>query len=714
MRYMKYLAALIAFGVVSAAIYLWTPAGPKVDESDIRDMARGYDTRIIRDEWGVPHIFGATDPDTAFGLGYAHAEDDWETIQTVLQSSRGMSAQYQGKAVAPADYLFDLFKVDEAVREKVPTHLREETRAMARAYADGLNLYGVDYPDQVLPGILPVTEFDIIAGFTWATPFFYRMDETLKALFEADEQPAVSPWKKETRLINSLPEAVRGSNAFAIAPGRSEDGHTRLVLNSHQPFTGPYAWYEAHMRSETGYHVAGAGFPGTPIITQGVTPHHGWAQTVNRPDLVDVYLLETDQEKNPESYKIDGAWKPFEIGKSKFRVKLFGPFSLPVTRDVLWSDHGPVISTSTGHYAVRFSGLQAVGALEQWYDMGRITSFEDWKTVMNRNDILSFNILYADKTGHIGAIYNARMPKRIEGPDWTETLPGTDSELIWRAFVPHSDLPQIYDPECGWLFSANATPFNITDPACNKVRGHYSATFGIESRITNRSLQALSQFTNDSAISREELLQYRADGRYHPNSILRKFIDDILLMEFEDAYLQEAQNLLRTWDGNTDMENRATALAVLTGMSAKGYEYIEELKDAETALRQSVEDLKAVFGRIDPKWSEANRLIRGDTNLPLNGGPDTLRAIYGDRENFVANQGLKAIAGDTHIMIADWDPEGNLDLVSIHQFGAATIDETSPHFDDQAELFAKGGYKFMPMSLEEVLPSATRDYRPGQ
>ena len=364
----------------------------------------------------MAHIFGKTDPDTSFGLGYSHAEDDWATIQTVVQAARGESALYQGKDVAPADYLYDLFKVKEAVQEKSKSHLRADTRAMARAYADGLNLFGIENPDKTLRGMLPVTEEDVIAGFTWATPFFFRMDETISGLFAAEDRPSVSPWQQESYLKQGMPEAVRGSNAFAIAPSRSEDGHTRLVLNSHQPFTGPYAWFEAHVVSETGYNVAGAGFPGTPILTQGVTPHHGWAQTVNRPDLIDIYALETDKPKKPNAYKLDGEWVEFTKSKSKFRVKLFGPFSLPVKRDVLWSRHGPVLETPSGYYALRFSGLQAVGALEQWYDMGKSESLSEWKSALAKNDILSFNMVYADRNGNIGEVYNAKMPKRLEGP----------------------------------------------------------------------------------------------------------------------------------------------------------------------------------------------------------------------------------------------------------------------------------------------------------
>ncbi len=713
MKYIKVGLLVLFVGAILLGYWLKTPKRVQPDVMAIKANAATYDARIIRDNWGVAHIFGKTDPDTSFGLGYSHAEDDWATIQDVIMTSRGVSAEYYGKSVAPQDYMFDLLRVREAVNEKADTHVTVPARAMAKAYADGLNLWGIENPKAVLPGILPVTDKDILAGYTWATPFFYRMDEVLKELMAASDAPEVSPWKKLSS-VDNLPEAVRGSNAFAIAPKRSADGHTRLVINSHQPMVGPYAWFEAHVVSDEGLNLAGAGFPGTPILAQGVTPTHGWGHTVNRPDLVDIYRLETDGKNKPKQYKIDGQWKDFDIQKAEFRVKLFGPFSLRVRKDMYWSDHGPVLETPHGFYALRYSGLQAMGALDQWYAMSKANNLKEWKAAIAQNGVLSFNIIYADHEGNIGEIYNAKMPNRIDGPKWAETLPGNDSSLIWQSYRSVDELPQIYNPQSGWLFSANSSPFFITEEGYNNKREAFPESFGIENRMTNRAQQALALFSRDEAVTREDLLRYRANGQYHPNSNLRKMAREIAAMDFEDETLFKAWKLIKNWNGSTEVQDRRAAITILTGMHAMGYEFIEDLMPLEQAMQEAAKELIEVYGRMDPRWGEVNRLRRGDVDLPLRGGPDTLRAIYGHYENFVENKGLTAVAGDTHIMIADWDQDGQLRVDSIHQFGAATLDETSPHYADQAELFAKGEYKSMPMTLEAVLPLATRDYRPGQ
>ncbi len=714
--------ALVLLTAIGGALYLRTPAGPHFNAAAAKEAAESYDARIIRDAYGVPHIFGVTDADTAFGFGYAHAEDDFATIQDTLIAARGMTSQYKGKETAPQDYLYDLFKVKESVAAGYETEVSADAQTIARAYAAAMNLYGAEHPDEVLPGVMPVTEQDVLAGFAWATPFFYRLDGYLQDLFAAEDRPNVSPWAQQSSELG-LPEAVRGSNAFAVAPSRSADGHTRLVGNSHQPLVGPYAWYEAHLVSEQGMNTLGATFPGVPIMAQGVTPNLAWTHTVNRPDLIDIYALEVDDEDKPAKYMLDGEWADFDRSKSKFRVKLAGPFSLPVTRDVLWSEHGPVLSTPSGHYALRYAGMarleeggpvQNLGALDQWLAMNKATNMGEWREAVEARGVLSFNIVYGDKEGNIGSVYNARMPRRIEGPEWEEILPGDKSELIWDDFRPTSDLPQLWNPDCGWVFSANATPFAITDAACNNERAAFSATFGIEDRVTNRSRRALTLIEDDKSITREELLSFRADTKYAPESTLMKFVVELVTTETEDPRVRQAQEILRNWDGDTNKFSRGAALAVITGTRALGYEYTETEADPMEVLGQTANDLMDKFGRLDPEWGEVNRIVRGDVSAPLDGAPDVLRAIYADRDGVAKDGVMNAFAGDSHIFIADWAPDGSLRVDSIHNYGSATLDETSPHYADQVELFANGGYKPVAMTLEAVLKEATRDYRPGQ
>lgn len=705
-----WLVGLLILIAIGAAIYLWTPGPGDFDEGSAVTAAEKYDVRIVRDDFGVPHVLGTTDADAHFGFAYAHAEDAWEIMEETLMAGRGMASQYRGQADAPADYLYDLFRVEQSVAAGVD--VPEDVRAIIRGYADGLNYFGALHPERVTPGLLPVTEDDIHAAVMWLTPFFYRLDGYLEPLFSEEDTPQVSPWQQQATL--GLDHAVRGSNGFAVAPSRSADGHTRLIVNSHQPMNGRYAWYETHLLSEEGLNIFGGTFPGTPVVPQGITPNTAWTHTVNRPDLIDIYKLVVDDEDDPQAYELDGEWREFDRGESRFRVKLWGPFSLPVKRDALWSNHGPVLSTPNGHFALRFAGMGETAAVEQWYRMAQAQNLEEWREALRVNGVLSFNIVYGDRDGNIGTIYNGRIPNRIEGPDWNGILPGNDSRLIWRDFRDVSDLPQLWNPDCGWVFSANATPFMVTDPECDNARDDFSPTFGIEDRITNRSRRAVALFTADPSITREEVLRYRADTRYDPESALMQLIVSLVSLSSDDPDIMAAQEVLRNWDGNAKRSSRSAALAVITGVRTLGYEYDNESEPSLDVLKTVAAELDSVFGRIDPEWGEVNRIVRGDEDWPLDGAPDVLRAIYSDKDG-VTNAGyLNAFAGDTHIMVADWAPDGTLDAQSILQYGAATVDETSPHYDDQVEMFSKGEFKTLPMTRDEVLAAAVENYRPGE
>lgn len=705
------LVALVLVALIGASIFLWTPDGREFDQDAAREAAAQYDARILRDEYGVAHVFGKTDADAHFGFAYAHAEDAWEVMEETIMAGRGIASQYRGQADAPGDYLYDLFRVEQAVAAG-DLGIPDDVRAIMQAYAAGVNLFAAENPDRVTPGLLPITEDDINSAVMWLTPFFYRLDGYLEPLFSETDAPQVSPWAQTSSL--DLEEVVRGSNGFAVAPSRSADGHTRLVVNSHQPMNGRYAWYEVHLVSEEGLNIMGGTFPGTPVVPQGITPNTAWTHTVNRPDLIDIYKLVVDNEKDPQAYKLDGEWKEFDRGVSQFRVKLWGPFSWPVKRDALWSEHGPVISTPNGHFALRFAGMGETAAVEQWFRMAKAQNLTEWREALNVNGVLSFNIVYGDRDGNIGMMYNGRIPDRIEGPDWESILPGDDSQLIWDGFRPVSDLPQIWNPDCGWLFSANATPFMVTDPECDLSREDYSATFGIETRITNRSRRAVTLFTQDPSITREALLRYRADTVYAPESSLMQLVVELVGMPSDDPAVKAAQEVLRNWDGDTAQASRGAALAVITGVRTLGYEYTDEASASLEILLTVANELDTEFGQIDPEWGAVNRIVRGEENWPLDGAPDVLRAIYSDKDG-VANEGyLNAFAGDTHIMVADWGPDGALRAESILQYGSATVDETSPHYADQVEMFSKGEYKTLHMTLEQVLAVATEDYRPGE
>lgn len=709
---------ILALALVVLAVMAWTPAGPPVDQDAIRERAAQYSARIIRDSYGVPHIYGDTDPDVAFGLAWAHAEDDWETIETTLLAARGVLARYDGQSAAPTDYIVRLLRVRETVAARYESDLSADTRALVEAYADGMNAWALENPGRVRQGVLPMTGQDVVAGFVLRTPFMYGLDADIGELFEDTRQRTISIGETDTAfhlIEGENPEL--GSNAFAIAPSRSDDGATRLVVNSHQPFTGPVAWYEIRVHSETGWNAAGGTFPGAPLVLHGHNRDLGWAHTVNHPDLADIYVLEVNPD-NENQYRLDGEWVDFETGTAALRVRLFGPFSWVFNRELLWSAHGPVVRRPHGTYAIRYSGFDEVRGVEQWYRMNRAENIDEWMAAMDMRAITSLNTVYADRDGHIAYLYNARMPDRVAGYDWQQYLPGDRSELIWTEYVPLDALPLVRDPQAGFVANANNTPFRATARDEDLDAADFPDSFGIEHEMTNRGQRILRLLERDESITRDELLAYKFDLEYATNSAVAILVGELTSLRFaeDDTLMLEAQRVLRDWDFSTDIGNRSAPLAVLTAI--KCIENRHDIRgpwtcDPATALRQSATDLMEHHGRLDPAWGEVNRHVRGDFDAPVDGGPDILRAIYCGCTELDEDGRFVGVAGDTYIMAVEWDETGAVHSQSIHQFGSATLDETSPHYNDQADEFVAMELRTLPWELDALMALAESEETVG-
>lgn len=709
----------VGLGMIAVIVYLWTPTPQQFDREAALRSAMAYDARIVRDAYGVPHIFGERDADVAFGLAYAHSEDDWATIEESILFTRGDLALTTGKDGAVTDFLIDAFGVWPALDAGYADALSDQTLALLSGYVAGVNLWCAEEKDRCTPGVAPIHIKDAIAGYVARTPFFYGLNEYLTALFEGDKALVEQAEEARQAYLKMTPKTDLGSNAIAIGPTRSADKHTRLFVNSHQPFTGPVAWYEARVKSGEGWDMIGALFPGSPMLIHGATPNLGWAFTVNKPDLVDFFALEVNNEKKPTQYKMDGEWRDFDISQTSFRVKLFGPFSLPVKRPLYFTAHGPAFKTPSGFVAVSFGGDRDLRGPEQYRLMNKATNLSDWQRAMSMQAIPSLNVIYADKRGNIGYVYNAAVPNRNPDWDWQKIAPGNDSAFLWNGVLPYGTTPIIFNPAAGVILNANNSPFEASFGDDMPLGKDYPKFLGIDRRVSNRGLRLTELFKADKSVTEQEFLDYKMDTVYSEKSFLRRLIAKMIVDEkFETAEFSEAISVLAAWDGTINRNNRQAALAVVMGQQALGAllnpndaGYPAPMPNTEEALRYAMEQLTKGFGRLDPEWGDLARLKRGKIDLPLDGGPDVLRAIYIDGD--ISKGSIPAVAGDTYILYADWNEKGDQKIRTIHQFGSATLDETSPHYGDQATLFAEKKYKTPPMTMEALEAEKTRDYHVG-
>ncbi len=709
-------AALVGLLVIGAGIYTWDPLPKNPSAADLSAAASQYDVEIIRDTWGVPHIYGKTDNDAAFGLAYAHAEDDYETIQETVAATRGVLGRYKGANAARTDYLVELLNVWDTIDERYDSDVPADVKAYAQAYADGLNLYASEHLDETWQGLVPFKPQDIFAGSLFRTPFFYGFDETLLDVYNDERVQSISLDPGAGRgawLVGPKTAPPRGSNAFAVAPERSDDDTTRLIINSHQPMTGPVAWWEAHMVSEEGLDIHGGVFPGSPSILHGFNNYLGWANTVSKPDLADVYVL-TINPDNPNQYRLDGEWRDLEVETADLAVKLWGPFAFPAKREVLTSEHGPAIRTKTGTYAIRYAGMGAMRQTEQRMRTAKARNWDEFYAAMAIHAVPALNYVYADRDGVVALIHNGQYPDRAAGWDWTKDMPGDRSDVIWQDYLPYDRVPILRNPQSGLVFDANNEPFSATDGPDNLRPEQFARSMGLQTDQTNRSLRIMELTDGTTPMTREALLALKFDNTYAQGSVADLTVKAVLDEDWSaDPALQAAADHLAAWSYGTGKTDRHAALGVLTTIHAvtERLTGIPAPTPAE-AFRQAVTYLDTHYGRIDPEWGEINRLVRGDVSLPVSGGPDILRAIYPSE---IGDDGiLKANAGDTWIALVEWDAEGNQRADVIHQYGAATLDASSPHYADQAPLFAAEEWRPALLTREDVEANAARTYRPGR
>jgi penicillin amidase/acyl-homoserine-lactone acylase len=701
--------AALAFAALAVVAWALWPAAPDFDPQPLLAAARGYEARIARDPFGVPHVRGARDADVAYGLAWAHCEDDFRTIQEVALATRGRLASVNGPSAAPIDYLAQLLGAHADVARRYAREVPADVKALAEGYAAGVNHYAAAHPHEALPGLFPMTGVDVVAGFAFKTPFFYGLDRTFLALF--GDEPPKPPVRSALGLLTG-PYAV-GSNAIAVAPRRSADGATRLLVNSHQPYTGPVAWYEVRVQSDAGWDMTGGVFPGSPVVLHGAGPTLGWANTVNLPDLADVYRLEIDPAR-PSRYRLDGAWRELEVGEAEIPIKLLGRLRWTERRETLRSVHGPVVRRPHGTYAVRYAGMGELRQLEQLYRLNRAHSFDEWLAAMRLHASPSVNYVYADRAGNVAYFYNAQIPKRAPGFDWRGILPGDRSALIWSETLPFDALPRVINPRAGFVANANHTPFAATSDPENPRPEDFPPEAGIETYHTNRGRRALELFGSDDSITAAEFRAYKFDKRYSERSEAREIVGELLArIRPEDRELGEARALLERWRLSTEPDDTSAALAVATALPiVAARRRGEEPPDALASLRAASAALKRHFGRLDPPWREVNRIRRGALDVGVGGGPDVLRAVETDR---LGDDGrFSAQTGDTLILFATWDAGGAQTLETIHQFGSATLDERSPHYADQLPLFVAEKTKRVPLGEAELLAGGARAYRPGE
>jgi acyl-homoserine-lactone acylase len=657
---------------------------------------------IVRDQFGVPHIYAQTDAEVAYGLAWANAEDDFSTIQEAYLAGNAMLSNHIGLKGAAADFITQFIGSKSLIEDKIED-ISEEYMAVIEGYSQGLNAYAKNNPDKILyKKLFPIT------------PKKMLMYSQLQ-LFISNEG---AYWAG--RILNNdtqddfLDQNLTGSNVIAMNSSKTVSGETFLAINTHQPLEGPTSWYEVHLNSEEGTNIIGTMYPGTPNILIGVNEHLGWSHTVNYPDKTDVFKLKM---KNKKKYIVDDEEYELEKFKAKITVKLLG-IPIKINRKYYKSIYGPTLKNKSGYYSIRTPTLFNIKALEQWWKMGKSKNFSEFYNTLKMKQLPGFNIGYADKYDTIFYMSNGIIPKRAEGYNWKGIVPGDTKKTLWTEYHDIEDLPQVIQPDAGFIYNANHSPFKSTTAEENPKEEDYSQRMGYETYDNNRSTRLIELIESYDQVSYEDFKDIKYDNSF-PSKFNYNFMDisiiETLKLEAEsDSF--ELLDIIQKWDRKTDIDSQGGGVfGVLYYQLVWNYRD-EILKNNKTVSRETLlsalKDVKGYlidnFGSINITLGDFQKLVRGDKEIPIWGLPDVITAMssrpYKDGKH-------KVTQGESYIGLVRFNENGPI-LESIISFGNSDNPD-SDHYTDQMEKYSKFKTKKMTFDRDIIYKEAKKIYNPN-
>jgi len=688
------------FKILLLFIFSSLTLGAQVNTSNIE---------IVRDKWGVPHIYGKTDREVAYGLAWSHAEDDFTTIQKTFLPAKGMLGRLDGIRGAVLDFAVELLKSRE-VAERELKNLPPEGLAVIYGYLEGLNDYAEKFPDKVLvKNSFPLSIYDYLTGLNLMLHLFSDTGDIIGQLLSNSIEPI-----DEMSGVDNIGSTI-GSNGYAFNSRKTEDGKAYLNINTHQPLEGPFSWYEAHLVSDEGWNMLGGLFPGLPLPVLGTNENLGWTHTYNYPDMNDIFQLVINPN-DKRQYMLDGKWKNFEVKEIKLKVKSLFGIKLNVKREVIWSVFGPVIKNKRGHFAFFSQSLNNISAIEQWLKMSKASNFSEFEESLKLLGIPRFNIVYADREDNIFYMSNARLSVRDTTKNWRELIIGNSSSLVLDRYHPYEDLPKLLNPMSGYLFNTNNSPFNSTSEEYNLIEEDYPTTFSFREEENNRSHRFMELISEYDKVSYEDFKKIKYDQKY-PDSILYiGNLREIFQLESDDKYLEDILKLIKEWDRGGSYNNLGAAqwslyykniLRILSENKLKLTDPIPEKLHVE-ALKKSKKHLLKYFGKVDILLGDLQRHKRGEANLPVSGLIDMIAPTYVVRSD---NGRFKSVSGESYIMLVKYS-KSDIEIETVLPYGNSN-NKTSPHYTDQMGLYINKKTKEMTLDKEKIYRDAVRVYNPN-
>ncbi len=665
---------------------------------------------IIRDEYGVPHIFAKTDAEVAYGLAWAHSEDDFETIQKSYLAGNGILSKLLGIKGARADFVTQFINSKEIVDEFYESKISPEYKKILKAYSQGLNRYAELHPDKVLiPDLFPLNPKKLLRYSQLQLFISSEGDYWINKILNNDLGYRVVD--QSNNLYSN--EETKGSNTFGFNSSRTKDNNTYLAINTHQPLDGPVSWYEAHLCSEEGTNILGALFAGSPNILIGANENLAWTHTVNRPDKTDVFALEM-HPKIKHKYRVDNNYYDLEEHKAELTIRILG-ISIKIKKKYYKSIYGPTLKNKVGYFSIRTPVLFEIRSMEQWWRMNKAKNFTEFYNILKMKALPGYNIGYVDKNDTIFYMSNGLIPKRKDGYDWKNIVPGNTKETLWTETYNIEELPQVLQPNSGYFYNTNHSPFLSTSKKENPKQANFSKNMGFETYNNNRSTRLYSLIEDKQSLDYSDFKKIKYDNTL-PTPLAYSWMDINTIFDINPNKYPEISNILKQiqqWDRKANADSYgAGAYAILYSKLRKYYRQLPEPKIFPKtfiieALKETKDHMLKFFGKEKVKLGEFQKLVRGSKEIPIFGLRDVITAMSSSPYK---NGKVKVTAGESYIELVKYTKNGP-EIESIISYGASD-NPNSPHYDDQMNKYATFKTKKMTLDKEKVMLNAKKRYNP--
>lgn len=691
---------------------------------------------IIRDNWGIPHIYGKTDADAVFGLLYAQCEDDFKRIELNYIEKLGRLSEIKGQSVLFNDLEIRLLIDAEDAKsdyKKAPLWLKK----LLNSYADAINFYLHKHPE-VKPALL--THFEPWYPLLWT-------DGSIGAISTADLSTAelkafYSGNNDKVAYVEREKNVQTGSNGFAFAPSKTADGNSILYINPHTTF---YFRPEVQVTSEEGLNAYGAVTWGQFFVYQGFNENCGWMHTSSNVDVADMYAEKITKKKGKLFYEFDKKLLP--VIEKEITINYTEKGKLIAKKiTTYFTNNGPIMAKRDGKWISLKSMNRSMNSLIQSWVRTKSKNFEDYKKAMDIKANTSNNTVYADNKGNIAYWHGNFVPVRDKTLNWSKVIDGSQSATQWKGLHDVNETVHLYNPSNGWIQNCNSTPYTAAAEKSPKKENYlpYMAPDG----ENFRGINAVRIFSKGEKYTLDKVI---ADGYDRKLSIFEVLIPSLISVfeknikptdpEYSD--LIEPITLLKNWDYYASENSVATALAVewaykLDPIIQKAYidegemDQVENTKQfAKTAtvkqlipqLQSTLQELKTKWGTWQVAWGEINRFQRtngaidlkyDDTkpSLPIAFGPSTWGSLPAFKSSYQNNSKKRyGYNGNSFVCAVEF---GTKIKAKSLLAGGNSGDETSKHFYDQAEMYQKGNFKEVSFYKEDVLKNAERTYHPGE